>query len=91
MLTPADIDHIATLSHLTLTGDEKATYLSQLNDIIGHVEKLNTLNLDDIAPAEHAMVQPTPRQADTARQSGLDPLQNAPDTNGPCFQVPKIV
>ena len=45
-----DIKKVAKLSNLTLTIDEKKEFDTQLNDILGYIEKLNAVNTSGIEP-----------------------------------------
>lgn len=49
-----DIDYVANLARIELADEEKEKLGEQLNDILGHFEKLNTVNVDDVEPMAHA-------------------------------------
>lgn len=44
------IEHLAELSKLELTEDEKAKYQKQLGDIFGMIERLQNADLEDVKP-----------------------------------------
>ncbi len=51
-LTREEILKLAKLANLTLTEDEIIMCKTQLAEIIGYVDKLNSVNTDDIKPVE---------------------------------------
>lgn len=52
-LTLHDVEKIAKLSRLRLTDEEKSQNLQELNDIFNLVEKMQTVNTDNIEPMAH--------------------------------------
>ena len=62
-----DIDHLATLSRLALTPEEKAKFSAQLGDILGHIEQLKQVNVDGVEPTAHATPIFNVLQSDEAR------------------------
>lgn len=88
-----DIDHLATLSRLALTPEEKATFSAQLGDIVGYIEKLKEVNVDGVEPTAHATPILNVLQADEPR-AGLaveDALRNAPQQRDNMVVVPRVV
>lgn len=88
-----DIDHLATLSRLALTPEEKATFAAQLGDIVGYIEKLKEVNVDGVEPTAHATPIFNVLQADEPR-AGLsveDALRNAPQQRDNMVVVPRVV
>lgn len=49
-----EIEHIADLSRITFTVDEKNTFAKQLTNILGYIEKLNELDTDEVQPMAYA-------------------------------------
>lgn len=49
-----DIDYVANLARIELSEEEKAKLGSQLRDIFGHFEKLNSVDVDGVEPMAHA-------------------------------------
>ena len=90
--TKEDLDHIVNLAHLSVSDEDKAKYLSQLQDVLGYVEQLDQLDLADIAPTAYANTQGTLLREDTILpRQDLLLEQNAPLWEKGCFQVPKIL
>ena len=55
MSTPhIDIDYVANLARIDLSDDEKAKLGSQLDDILGYFDKLNSVDVDGVQPMAHA-------------------------------------
>ena len=88
-----DIDHLATLSRLALTPEEKAKFSAQLGDILGHIEQLKQVNVDGVEPAPHPppifnVLQPDePRPGLAVDQA----LRNAPAQRDNMVLVPRVV
>lgn len=88
-----DIDHLATLSRLALTPEEKTKFAAQLGDILGHIEQLKQVNVDGVEPTAHATPIFNVLQADVARP-GLpveQALRNAPAQRDNMVVVPRVV
>lgn len=49
-----DIDYVANLARIELNDEEKAKLGSQLDDILGYFEKLNTVEVEGVEPMAHA-------------------------------------
>jgi aspartyl-tRNA(Asn)/glutamyl-tRNA(Gln) amidotransferase subunit C len=76
-----------------LTDAEVSTYEAQLADILGYVQKLETLDVSGIEPMAHASPVFDVMREDVARES-LDrdeALANAPAKTSDQFLVPKVV
>lgn len=88
-----DIDHLAALSRLALTPEEKAKFAAQLGDILGHIEQLKQVNVAGVEPTAHATPIFNVLQADEPRP-GLpveDALRNAPAQRDHMVLVPRVV
>jgi aspartyl-tRNA(Asn)/glutamyl-tRNA(Gln) amidotransferase subunit C len=88
-----DIDHLATLSRLALTPEEKARFSAQLGDILGYVEQLKQVNVDGVEPTAHATPIFNVLQDDDPRP-GLpveEALRNAPAQRDQMVLVPRVV
>src|SRR5687768_15146709 len=53
MLTPEEVDTIATLSRLSLTDEERTMFATQLSSILDYVGKLSEVNTDGVEPMQH--------------------------------------
>ena len=53
MLTKEEVEKIAFLSRVNLTKEEKKKTPEELKSILDYVQKLNTVNTDDVEPLFH--------------------------------------
>lgn len=88
-----DVQYVAHLARLTLAPEEAARLGSQLNQILGYVEKLQQLDVTDVEPMAHPMPLVNVSRPDEPRASFSpeEALRNAPAQANGLFLVPKIV
>lgn len=93
MITKEDVDHVALLGRLELTGEEKEIYTKQLNDILGYFQSLERLNTEDIQPTAHVLPLKNVLREDWVGQhiSRENALANCPDRDENYFKVPRII
>ncbi|AGB42177.1 glutamyl-tRNA(Gln) and/or aspartyl-tRNA(Asn) amidotransferase, C subunit [Halobacteroides halobius DSM 5150] len=87
------VERVAHLARLELTEAEKDKFTEQLSDILGHAEKLNQLDTEDVDPMAHVLPVNNVFRDDEVRES-LDreeALANAPEKERGMFKVPQIV
>ena len=92
-ITEADVRHVAKLSRLALSDDEIATFTRQLEQVMQHIDKLKSVDVEDVEPMVHAHEQ-TNVLRDDMEQPGLaveQALYNAPQRDDPFFKVPKVL
>ena len=92
-LSPEEVEHIALLSRLKLTDEERERMTTQLNDIMGFFEQLGELDTTDVPPTSHVIPMSNVLRADVVKPSlpVEDVLENAPDRAGDTFRVPRVV
>ncbi len=95
MSSPTDlnIDRIASLARLTLTGEEKEAYSRQLGEVLHHIEQLSKVDVTGVEPTAHAFPIYNVWAEDVARP-GLPveaALQNAPAKRQNMIVVPKVM
>jgi aspartyl-tRNA(Asn)/glutamyl-tRNA(Gln) amidotransferase subunit C len=104
-VTEKDVAYVADLANLELTTDESTRMVADLNSILGHFEKLNELDTSDVEPLAEVVSafasagrQGSEKFAYAQRADEVKPglsrevaLSNAPDTDGTCFRVPKVI
>ena len=92
-ISGADVEHIARLARLGLTGDEKDVYGAQLNDILDYVDKLNELDTSGVEPTSHVIPVNNVFRDDVpgTSLSREDALKNAPQVAEGFYRVPKII
>ena len=87
------VRHVAKLSRLALDPQQLARFTPQLESILEYVAKIAEVDVSGVEPLAHA----TPLHNVLRGDSPADPLpldkvlQNAPETDGPFFKVPKII
>ena len=92
-LTPAEVEHIATLSRLELSDAERERAATELSQIIGYFESLSELDTDNVEPTMHALPVENVLREDVIAP-GLSreaALRNAPESADGMFQVPRVV
>ncbi|MCR6721363.1 MAG: Asp-tRNA(Asn)/Glu-tRNA(Gln) amidotransferase subunit GatC [Chitinophagaceae bacterium] len=92
-ITDEMIDKLAHLAKLQFNDMEKSAIKGDLEKMIGFVEKLNELDLDAVEPLMH-MSESVNVLRDDVVQGSISrekALQNAPDTDGQYFRVPKVI
>ncbi len=92
-LTRKDVEHVALLARLQLSGEEIELFTTQLTKILDYVEKLNELDTDKVDPLFHVVpLHNVFREDKVAPSLPLEKaLQNAPDKAQGCFKVPRII
>ncbi|MGV3723197.1 MAG: Asp-tRNA(Asn)/Glu-tRNA(Gln) amidotransferase subunit GatC [Actinomycetota bacterium] len=92
-LSLPEVDHVALLSRLRLTDDEKIRFAEDLNVILEQFEILQRLNTDGVPPTSHAMALENVLRDDAARPSlpRQDVLREAPEARDEFFVVPRVV
>jgi aspartyl-tRNA(Asn)/glutamyl-tRNA(Gln) amidotransferase subunit C len=92
-ITHDDVRHVAVLSRLDVTDEEVARYTDELTSIFGHIEQLNKLDTEGVAPTSRPLPMQNVFRADEVRPP-LTPeaaLANAPEQLADCFKVPQIL
>ncbi|RJP69028.1 MAG: Asp-tRNA(Asn)/Glu-tRNA(Gln) amidotransferase subunit GatC [Candidatus Abyssobacteria bacterium SURF_17] len=93
-ITREVIEHVAKLSRLSFKEKELEGFISQLNEILQYVEKLNELDTSDVPPTSHMFFTKTPMREDRVREepSPIDRiLENAPQREDNFFIVPRVI
>ncbi len=87
------VDKLARLARLRFTESEKAAITTDLQQMIGFVEKLNELNLDGVAPLLHMSEEVNVLRDDEVKGSinRNEALKNAPMHDNIFFKVPKVI
>jgi len=88
-----DIDHLAALSRIHLSDEEKSAYAAQLSDILGFFQKLQEVDVTGISPMAHPFeMSPTLREdAASTPWEATRALRNAPVQRENQVVVPKVV
>jgi aspartyl-tRNA(Asn)/glutamyl-tRNA(Gln) amidotransferase subunit C len=91
-LSKDEVRHVALLARLGLEPGEEELYAEQLSGILGHIDRLQKLNTDDIAPTAQVVEVESRLRDDEPRPSlsQEDALANAPAKVDGFFRVPSI-
>lgn len=92
-ISPEQVRHVATLARLALDEQALQRFEGQLGSILGYVAKIGEADVRGIEPMAHALPLTNVLREDVVEPSlPLDQvLQNAPETDGPFFKVPKVI
>ena len=93
-LTREDVERIARLARLELTAEELDLFTRQLDDILGYVEQIRSLDTTGVPPTSHVLNQPVERADEPAPTlSRAEILGNAPDAarEAGLFKVPRVM
>jgi aspartyl-tRNA(Asn)/glutamyl-tRNA(Gln) amidotransferase subunit C len=90
MIDREQVLHVARLARLRLSDAEVEAMTGELSSVLGHIEKIGELDLDDVTPTSHVVALENVLRPDEPRPS-LDreqALAEAPDSDGVGFRVP---
>jgi aspartyl-tRNA(Asn)/glutamyl-tRNA(Gln) amidotransferase subunit C len=92
-ITREEVQRIALLARLRLTGEEESLLTEQLTKILEYITVLQRLDTTGIEPMAHALdIVNAMRDDCVANEPDTEALlANAPATDGNFFQVPKII
>lgn len=87
------VEKLARLARLRFEDEEKEAIKHDLQRMIGFVEKLNELNLDNVPPLLHMSDEVNVLREDEIKGSVSreEALKNAPDHDEKFFKVPKVI
>ncbi|MDO8444280.1 MAG: Asp-tRNA(Asn)/Glu-tRNA(Gln) amidotransferase subunit GatC [bacterium] len=92
-LSKEEVVHIAKLSRLELSEDEKARFGDQLSDVLEYVGQLDEVNTDDVDPLNNVTGLSNVYVTDEVEKSDIlhdDIAKNAPEFEGGFFKVPGV-
>lgn len=88
-----ELERLADLARLSLAGEDREQLNEELEQIIGYMSMLDGLDTDGVEPMHHVIPL-----KNILREDFISPspprellLQNAPDTDGECWLVPRAV
>ena len=91
-LTQGEVEHIARLARLDLSGEEIERYRQQLSDILDYAARLQSLDTGDISPTFSVLPGRSVFREDEPRP-GLttgELLRNAPEVEAKQFRIPQV-
>mgnify|MGYP000654581320 CR=1 FL=1 len=92
-ITRHQVEHIAHLARLEFNEKELDDFTQQLNNILTYFDKLKEVDTTGVEQTSHAIMLKNVFREDKVRNSlGLNlSLKNAPEKEGNCFRVPKVI
>jgi len=99
-VTQRDVQYVANLANLELTGDERARMEKDLNAILDHIDGLAEVDTTNVEPMAQVMqiASSATLPAHVLRSDERRPslprdlaLANAPQSDGVFFRVPKVI
>ena len=92
-VTIEEVEKIASLSMLSLDEEKKKMLQKNLDDILGHAQKLNELDTEGVEPTSYILKQQNVVREDVPGRvwEREDMLLNAPEKEDGFFTVPKVV
>ncbi len=92
------IDHelilkLEKLSRLELSEDQRVKMQSDLGKMLGMVQKLDELDLNDVEPLSHMTERSNVTRTDEVKNhiDTSKAMDNAPDSTKEYFKVPKVI
>jgi aspartyl-tRNA(Asn)/glutamyl-tRNA(Gln) amidotransferase subunit C len=92
-ITKEQIQHIAVLSRLNHSEEEKDLYGSHLSSILNYVDQLDELDTRETEPTSHVLSLSNVMRDDILVSSlpGEEALKNAPSRSENFYRVPRII
>jgi aspartyl-tRNA(Asn)/glutamyl-tRNA(Gln) amidotransferase subunit C len=92
-LSADDVSKVAKLARLSMEGADLNRLAGQVESILAYVNKINSVDLSKVEPLAHALpVHNVLREDLPGPAMPLEKvLQNAPETDGAFFAVPKVI
>jgi aspartyl-tRNA(Asn)/glutamyl-tRNA(Gln) amidotransferase subunit C len=92
-ISPEQVRDVAKLARLALDQPQLDRFAGQLESILEYVAHIGEVDVSNVEPMAHAVPVANVLREDVVGSSlPLDKvLQNAPDTDGPFFKVPKVI
>jgi len=87
------IKHVAHLARIELQPNELEKLSGELHEILGFIDKLKSLNVEQVKPTSHILPISNVLREDKPHVSLASgkALENAPSKKGNFFRVPKII
>ncbi len=92
-ITIEQVKEVARLARLELPADRLAKLTGQLESILEYVAKIGEVDVTNVEPIAHALPLHNVLREDVVEPSLplQKVLQNAPESDGPFFKVPKVI
>lgn len=92
-ITVEQVEYVARLSRLKLSGEEKLRLTGQLDSILRYMEKLNELDTTGVAPTFQVVPQVNVLREDAVKRPFLreEIMGNAPSSEEGYYKVPRVI
>ena len=92
-VTREDVENVALLSRLSIKDEDMDKNISELNDFLEYVDRLQQVDTENVAPTAHVLpVQNVFREDVVTNGDDRDNmLKNAPECKDGSYKVPKTV
>lgn len=92
-ISKKEVEHVAHLARLNLTGEELEKMTGQLDNILSYVDKLSELDTSEVSATTHVFSVSNAFREDVEKESlsQAEAVKNGPQQDGVMFQVPKII
>ncbi|PWK14813.1 Asp-tRNA(Asn)/Glu-tRNA(Gln) amidotransferase subunit GatC [Tumebacillus permanentifrigoris] len=92
-ITVKDVEHIANLSRLILSDEQKVKMADSLGKILNFANELQELDVENVAPTTHSMPLKNVLREDEASTwlTQHEALSHAPDQESGQFKVPAVM
>lgn len=93
VVSEREVKYIANLAKLNFEERELTRFVSELNNILSYIDKLNELDTSSVEPTSHVLdVSNVTREDAPQKQiTREEALQNAPEEGYYHFKVPRII
>jgi aspartyl-tRNA(Asn)/glutamyl-tRNA(Gln) amidotransferase subunit C len=90
MLSREEVDYVAALARLELSDPEADRMAAELSDVLGHIDRMRSVDLDGVAPTSHVVDVSDAQRPDEPRPSLPRDviLASAPEVVDGGFAVP---
>jgi aspartyl-tRNA(Asn)/glutamyl-tRNA(Gln) amidotransferase subunit C len=92
MIDESTVQHVARLARLRLSPQEEQVMQRELSGILGHIDAIRAMDLDDVPPTTHVIALENVLRADvpTPGLSRDEALREANDVVDGSFGVPRM-
>ncbi len=93
MITEEEVEHVAHLARLALSGAERRRFTEQLRAILDYMQQLNEVPTQGVEPTAHVLDLVNVFREDVVHQTLTveEALANAPEQAHQYFVVPRVV
>lgn len=94
-LSDDDLTKTAALARLDLPDNKRAKLASDLNNIIGLVQQIDSVNTENVSPMAHSFDNPTFLESDEVKESNerekLQELVSPDNKEAGLYLVPRVI